>query len=162
MRGMTQDTGNARGELVAALVSQVQALALASERIGGAFAGRHDLHNTDFRALTAIYRAERDGQPLTARQLADQLQISPGAVTYLVDRLTASGHVYRDADPSDRRRVLLRFGEHGREVAGEFFGPLGRAHAAAMSSYSEVDLELCLRFLLDVNRSLAEFADDLG
>lgn len=147
----------ARAQLIAALVAQVQVLALASDRIGTAFASQHDLHTTDFRALTAIHRAERAGQPLTARQLADQLQVSPAAVTYLVDRLTASGHVHRDADPTDRRRVLLRFGDHGREVAGAFFGPLGQAHAEAMASYSEDDLATCLRFLHDVNASLDHF-----
>lgn len=150
-----------RDELVAHLVGQVQALALASDRIGGLFAGLHHLHSTDFRALTAIHRAESEGRPLTARQLADELQVSPGAVTYLVDRLAASGHVRRADDPQDRRRVLLRFGEHGRQVAGEFFGPLGRAHTAAMSSYTDADLQVCLRFLTDVNNSLAEFDANL-
>ena len=154
---MTEADRSHHDELVGALVSQVQALALASDRIGAFFAGQHHLHTTDFRALTAIYRAEREGQPLTARQLADQLQVSPGAVTYLVDRLAASGHVYRDTDPSDRRRVLLRFGEHGRDVAFAFFGPLGAAHASAMASYSDADLQVCLRFLTDVNQSLVEF-----
>lgn len=157
MPPMTDAAPTQHDALVAALVSQVQALALASDRIGAFFAGQHHLHTTDFRALTAIYRAEREGEPLTARQLADQLQVSPGAVTYLVDRLTASGHVYRDHDPSDRRRVLLRFGEHGRDVAFAFFGPLGRAHAEAMANYSDADLAVCLRFLQDVNSSLVDF-----
>ena len=151
----------ARAQLIAALASQVQALALASDRIGTAFASQHDLHTTDFRALTAIYRAERAGQPLTARRLAEQLQVSPGAVTYLVDRLAATGHVHRDADPSDRRRVLLRIGDHGMEIAGAFFGPLGQAHADAMASYSDEDLTTCLRFLSDVNDSLTHFHEGL-
>ncbi len=158
---MTEGPRTHHDELVSALVSQVQALALASDRLGTAFAAQHDLHTTDFRALTAIHRAERDGAPLTARQLADHLQISPGAVTYLVDRLTASGHVYRDTDPTDRRRVLLRFGDHGRDVAGAFFGPLGQTHARAMADYSDADLRVCLRFLEDVNRSLVDFNEGL-
>lgn len=158
---MTRPERTHHDELVAALVAQVQELALASDRIGTVFAAQHHLHTTDFRALMAIYRAERAGQPLTARQVADQLQVSPGAVTYLVDRLEASGHVYRDADPTDRRRVLLRFGEHGRDVAFAFFGPLGQAHATAMADYSDADLAVCLRFLGDVNDGLATFADGL-
>ena len=148
---MTEAHPTPHDELVAALVSQVQVLALASDRIGALFAGQHHLHTTDFRALTAIYRAERVGRPLTARQLADQLQISPGAVTYLVDRLAASGHVFRDADPTDRRRVLLRIGEHGREVAFAFFGPLGALaamrvfrHKTQKAKFRLVPLFLCL------------------
>lgn len=144
-----------RARLVTALLAQVQGLALASDQVSTLFAAQHQLKSSDFRALTAIHRAEQQGRPLTASQLAEELQLSGGAVTYLVDRLAASGHVVRAPDPDDRRRVLLRFAEHGRQVAAEFFGPVAQAHQAAMEAYSEEDLALCLRFLADVNESLA-------
>lgn len=146
-----------RTALVAALVEQVQAIALASDHIGASFSSVHQLHPTDFRALLMIYRADAAGEPLTARRLADGLSLTAGAVTYVVDRLTASGHVQREADPADGRRVLLRFAPHGREVAGAFFGPLGRAHSTAMESYTPDELRTCLRFLRDVNEALDGF-----
>ena len=45
---MTEADLSPHDDLVAALVAQVQVLALASDRIGASFAGRHDLHTTDF------------------------------------------------------------------------------------------------------------------
>lgn len=149
-----------RAALIAAIVGELQGLSLSSDRIGAAFAARHDLHQTDFRALTAITRAERLGDPLTGRRLADALQLSQAAVSYLVDRLAASGHVWREPDPRDRRQTLLRIGARGREVAGSFFGPLAVTHEVALAPYSAADLELCLRFLADVNGALTAFGED--
>lgn len=137
-------------ELVAAVAQQVRSLALANERLGQSFAANQGLNPTDFRALTQIYEAERSGSPVTPRALANSLGLSPGAVTYSVDRLMASGHVFRERDETDGRRVVLRIAPHGHEVASMFFAPLGRAHAVALASYSHEELQVCERFLTDL------------
>ena len=144
-------------ELVAAIILHVRALALASEHIGQTFAATHGLHPTDFRALSLIYEADRADVPLTPLALARDLGLSPGAVTYSIDRLAASGHVRRERDERDGRRVILRIASHGRQVATDFFGPLGRAHLTALASYSETELQTCERFLDDLVRTLADF-----
>ena len=147
--------------LVRALVDRVRDIAVASEQIGTSFASTQDLHSTDFRALTLIYQAENAGTPLSPTRLAEALALSHGAVTYVVDRLTASGHVWRDADPTDGRRVVLRIAGHGREVAGSFFGPLGVAHAHTLASFTAEELSIALRVLSDVSNALSEFQSDL-
>ncbi len=141
-------------DLVAAIAQQVRSLALATEHIGLTFAADQGLHPTDFRALSLIYEAERAGEPLTPRALARTLGLSPGAVTYSVDRLTASDHVWRERDESDGRRVVLRMAPHGLEVAAGFFRPLGRAHGEALISYSDAELRVCRRFLADLIATL--------
>ncbi len=152
---MTEASDHAR--LVRALVEQVQSIGLVSERIGHSFSAQQRLHPTDFRALTLIFQADQRGEPLAPRALARLLDLSPAAVTYSVDRLVASGHVRREPDPLDGRRTLLRFAPHGREVAGEFFGPLGQAHAGALASFSTAELETALRVLVGVNDALSGF-----
>jgi len=47
------------------------------------------------------------GEVLGPSELAQLLQMTTGAMTGLVDRLEASGHVKRGPHPSDRRRVVL-------------------------------------------------------
>lgn len=148
-----------RTQLVAAIAQQVRTLALLSEHIGHAFAASQGLHPTDFRALSLIYEHERAGSPLTASALATAMDLSPGAVTYAVDRLAASGHVWRDRDEADRRRVVLRFAPHGQEVAAGFFGPLGAAHSRAFGKYSDSELATCLSFLRDITETLGDFGD---
>lgn len=142
-------------ELVAVIAQHVRSLALVSERIGQVYASEQGLHPTDFRSLALIYEAELTGSPLTPVALAQALNLSPGAVTYSVDRLMASGHVRRERDERDGRRVVLRIAPHGHDVAVSFFGPLGRAHVDALASYTDEELRLCARFLGDLVSTLA-------
>jgi DNA-binding MarR family transcriptional regulator len=148
-------------ELVRALVQRIRDIAVASEQIGTTFAAHQSLHATDFRALTLIFQAENAGSPFSPTRLAEALGLSHGAVTYVVDRLTASGHVWRDTDPADGRRVVLRIAGHGREVAGNFFGPLGLAHAHTLASFSAEELAIALRVLSDVSAALRQFQSDV-
>lgn len=144
-------------DLVRAIAQRVQDIASLAERIGSAFSAQSHLHPTDVRALMAIYQADVRGAPLTASGLARILDVSPGTVTYAVDRLAASGHVWRDSDPHDARRVVLRFAPHGQEVARGFFGPLGSVHREALAGYTPDELELVSRALGDITDALASF-----
>jgi DNA-binding MarR family transcriptional regulator len=51
--------------------------------------------------------------PITAGELATRVGITSGAVTGVVDRLTALGLVTRGSDPADRRRVIVRLADEG-------------------------------------------------
>ncbi|CCH33060.1 MarR family transcriptional regulator [Actinosynnema sp. NPDC047251] len=57
----------------------------------------------DQRALALIGRHG----PMTAGDLAKRINLTPGAVTGVVDRLERAGLARRDPDPTDRRRVLV-------------------------------------------------------
>ncbi len=45
--------------------------------------------------------------PLSPTALADRLELSPAAVTTVIDRLEALGHVHRAPNPADRRGTLV-------------------------------------------------------
>lgn len=59
--------------------------------------------------------------PLTAKNLADRIGLTGGAITGVADRLEAAGFVERVRDPHDRRRWELRvvhaLERHGFKVA---------------------------------------------
>jgi len=56
--------------------------------------------------LTAMEHLIQDG-PLTPTDLAHRLGVSTAAVTTVIDRLTAVGHVSRVPNPADRRGILV-------------------------------------------------------
>lgn len=91
-----------------------------------ALARTRGLSAADHKALGII---ERQG-PMTAGDLARRTGLSPGAVTGLVDRLAAGGHVVREGDPSDRRRILIR-------ASGEATAEIRRALADLRDSQSD-------------------------
>ena len=55
-------------------------------------------------------------KPVRAGLVAQQLKLSAGAVTELVEGLVEEGLVRRDTDPDDRRAVVLALTAEGRRV----------------------------------------------
>ncbi|SDO56452.1 DNA-binding transcriptional regulator, MarR family [Pedococcus dokdonensis] len=52
----------------------------------------------------------------TPAQLAEACHVTRAAMTSRLDRLVELGHVTRDSDPLDRRRIIVRPTRSGREV----------------------------------------------
>lgn len=144
------------------IVSDLRALTLESDRIGRIFTDRNHLGRNDFRALVDIIAAQEVGAPLTAGDLRDGLGLSGAAITYLVERMIASGHVTRETDPTDRRKVILRCTDHGREVARSFFTPLIAHHRGAMAALPEEDLAAAHRVLSTIIGAMREFSGDVS
>jgi DNA-binding MarR family transcriptional regulator len=96
--------------------------------------------------LLALENLDADGG-LGPSELARRLQLSTGAVTALIDRLEAGGHVVRTAHPSDRRRVVVtRTPKASVELADEV-APLGRELRALVADLSEDERRAVVRFL---------------
>ncbi|SFP85606.1 DNA-binding transcriptional regulator, MarR family [Amycolatopsis arida] len=87
----------------------------------------------DQRALAVIAR----NGPLSAGQLAEEVGLTPGAVTGMVDRLERAGLVRREPDLADRRRVLISVTEAEADTRAEAFGPLAAAMAELVDGYTE-------------------------
>lgn len=146
-----------RVELARALGELMRDLTAESDRLAHRFASHHDLHATDFRALTLIHTAERAGTPLTPSRLAAKLNLSSGAVTYLVERLVGSGHVVRADDPTDRRRVILRYAMQGHETASAYFVPLGMHLGAAVDEFNDEALETTIEVLRAMRTAMTTY-----
>ncbi len=146
-----------RDELEADIAADIRALTAISEQIGQVFARSNELRANDFRALMHVATAELEGTPLTAGGLGKLMGISSSAVTYLVERMIESGHLRRATDPSDRRRVILHYDEHGMDVARGFFTPLGRRTRAAMAELPDEDLRAAHRVLVAVVLAMRDY-----
>jgi DNA-binding MarR family transcriptional regulator len=85
-----------------------------------AVAERLGINATDLRSLELI-----GSEPeMTPSRLAELTGLTTGAVTGILDRLERAGFVRREADPADRRRILVRADpERVAEVAAQY-GPI--------------------------------------
>ncbi|HEX6336521.1 MAG TPA: MarR family transcriptional regulator [Jiangellaceae bacterium] len=63
-----------------------------------------------------LWELHRRG-PLTQRQLAEALDVTPRNITGLVDALVETGHVTREPHPHDRRATLVTFTSKGSATA---------------------------------------------
>ncbi|GAB2665894.1 MarR family transcriptional regulator [Prescottella soli] len=59
-----------------------------------------------------------ENPPMTQRDLANVLRCSTRQVTALVDALEQSGHLRREAHPTDRRAHIVALTDRGRSDAG--------------------------------------------
>lgn len=150
-----------RERLLDDVETQMRRMTVESERLAHEFAGRHDLHSTDFQALVHVMHAEGRGRPLSPGELGQALSLSSGATTAVVDRLERAGHIRRDRDPQDRRKVRLRWAEHGMAVAQDFFGGLLPLRQDVMGAMSDADLRVVRQFLAAMSDGMAAYRRQL-
>lgn len=86
----------------------------------------------------------------TPTELARRLGISTAAMTLVLDRLQAAGHVSRRPHPSDRRKVLVIPAERSARTAEELVDPLLRGIRAVTEALGADERAAVSRFLADV------------
>ncbi|MFC9985124.1 MarR family winged helix-turn-helix transcriptional regulator [Microbacterium keratanolyticum] len=74
---------------------------------------RSDLESWEWDVLSALRRAGSPFQ-LSPKQLLQQTLVSSGTMTNRIDRLVGRRLVKREADPADRRSVLVTLSDDGR------------------------------------------------
>lgn len=150
-----------RAALEAQIAADTRALTAESDQIGHNFAGLHALTANDFRALLHVIVAENAGEPLTAGDLRKRMGVSGAAITYLVERMITSGHLLRDTDPADRRKVMLRVADQGMEVAREFFTPLADHTRNSLADLPDGDLAAAHRVFSALIGAMSAFRAEL-
>ncbi len=105
--------------------------------------------------------AETAGTPITSGELRQRMGLSGAAITYLVDRMMASGHITRESDPADRRKVILRYSDSGSATARSFFAPLGAHTHDAMADLPDADLASASRVFSALIEAMRRYQYDL-
>jgi DNA-binding MarR family transcriptional regulator len=150
-----------RPELEKLMSADMREVTARSDRVGRYFARQHNVSGNDFHALLHVMVAETAGTPLTMAQLRQRMDVSPAAITYLVDRMIDAGHVRREADPGDRRKARLRYEASGMELARGFFAPLGVHLRAALADLPDEDLLAAHRVFAAMIASMSKFEGEI-
>jgi DNA-binding MarR family transcriptional regulator len=105
------------------------------------------------RQLAALF-AIREG--LTSPgELARRMRVTPAVVTGLIDRLVRQGHVRREADPGDRRKLRLALTESGMATSQAVELSLTESLAEELSAAGAAELSALSRALDLLERALA-------
>lgn len=106
-------------------------------------AAHYGLGVSEMKALGVLLREGR----ATAGRLADELNLTSGAVTGVIDRLARRGLVRRAADPVDRRRVLVEPDRAALAAGENVYLPIGRAFDELHAGYRTDQLEFLAGYL---------------
>jgi DNA-binding MarR family transcriptional regulator len=131
------------GELRQALEREMPAYISAAVRYQIAIANQLQMPVTDVHAIGALLEFGELG----VGRLAELMGMTTGAATRLVDRLERAGFVVREADPQDRRKVVLRLVEHRVAEIGRYYESMGRRWQEQVAGYSEDQMRFLVEFL---------------
>ncbi|TDV67971.1 MarR family winged helix-turn-helix transcriptional regulator [Pseudomonas sp. LP_7_YM] len=83
---------------------QLQQIAVQTRKAAGHLGSALGINQTDMAALEHLIS---DG-PLPPTELAARLSVTTAGITQVIDRLESAGHVVRERQLNDKRRVLVR------------------------------------------------------
>jgi DNA-binding MarR family transcriptional regulator len=120
-----------------------------------ALARRMRLGATDLAAMSQLAFANH---PVGPGWLSHQLGMTPAAATELVDRLERAGHLARERDTNDRRRVRLVATESAIQEVGGRLEPLLRALDRTAVGCTDAERVVIRRFLAALIEVYRDFA----
>jgi len=84
---------------------------------------------------------------LPASEIAWSTDLTPAAVTALIDRLERRGYVERRRNESDRRKVLVVPTQAAQATLLGYYGPTADEGDAFLGRFSDAGLDAILRFI---------------
>lgn len=123
-------------------LTELRRLSQAAASVGPAVAKKAGLGLHELRVLELVHE-----QPRTPGELANQLAVTSAAVSGIVDRLAARGHVDRQPHPTDGRRTEVHISETGRAEVAALLRPMFERLRAIDAELSDDEREVVLRYL---------------
>lgn len=121
-----------------------------------AMARRMRLGQTDMAAMTHLASAR---EPVGPGWLSGRLGLTPAAATELVDRLEKVGHLTRERDRADRRRVNLIPSTSTLDEVNDHLRPLLDSVDAVAQEFTDEERDAIRRFLARVSEIYDDFSD---
>jgi DNA-binding MarR family transcriptional regulator len=119
-----------------------------------AVAERSGMNLTDLQCINILALTG----PISAGQLGEEMGLTTGAITGVVNRLEKSGYVRREKDPGDARRVVIQPVSEELERMGAVYSGSRekRALNALFSDYDDRDLAIFLEVVRNSNAAKRE------
>lgn len=121
-----------------------------------AMARRMRLGQTDMAAMTHLASAR---EPVGPGWLSGRLGLTPAAATELVDRLEKVGHLTRERDRADRRRVNLIPSTSTLNEVNDHLRPLLDSIDEAAQEFTDEERAAIRSFLARVSAIYDDFSD---
>jgi DNA-binding MarR family transcriptional regulator len=96
---------------------------------------------------------------MTAGKLAELTGLTTGAITGLIDRLEKAGYVQREADPNDKRKVIIvPVIEKASQEVLPYYKSMGERMGKILEKYSDQELAFLLEY---TNQVLTVFQEEI-
>jgi DNA-binding MarR family transcriptional regulator len=150
---LTEIDGTAAGtepDGIPQLTMGLRGLIVSGERLRNVLAHHLGLGPSD---LVALGHVHNDG-PLTPRELASRMEVTSGSMTALLDRVEKAGFLTRDANPHDRRSLLIRATPAGSHAMQWVYGHFNTAMRDALGQVEGFEIDQLATALTELARAL--------
>ena len=124
------------------------------KQIGSQAHADQEVRQSEFRLLFTLLEADVIG--IKVSDLSMQMQITPGAVTHMLNSLEEGGYIERLADPADRRVVLVKLTDKGKHTVEALKAKFLEKLTGLVGFLGEQDVRELLRL---VSATLTYFKD---
>lgn len=114
-----------------------------------------DVRVTDVQAMDQVASAD---EPIGTVGLGNRLGIRSASAAVLVDRLVAAGHLVREPDPADQRRVTLTPTTDGRVEVRAQLAPMLDALTDVITQLDDDQAVTVLWFLREAAATMRDYA----
>ena len=88
-----------------------------------------------------------DGRPMSQRELADHIHITPPSVNVAVQKLEKLGYIRKEQDEKDQRMTRIHLTERGEKILGNMHEILRSTEDTLLKNMSTEEKILCRRLL---------------
>jgi len=141
--------------LQADILLDIQRIRHVTERRIDALLKEHDLDTTPAQA-NVLMTLIQNREPMTARQLARDMQLSEVTIGRFVRSMEATGWVSRERDPSDSRAILVQATPKAREALPRF---IEVSNALQDSAFAGLDSDAIGKIARTTRRILMNLAE---
>lgn len=94
--------------------------------------------------------------PMSQRELADRIHITPPSVNVAIQKLEKAGYVRKEQDEKDQRMTRIHLTESGEEIIENMHDIISRTEATILKNMSTEEKILVRRLLLQMSDNLRE------
>lgn len=145
-------SSSTRAELIGQLMERMREVSGLSVLYSDAMARRMGINATDLECFDMVLRAGE----ISPTTLAQQVGVTTGAITGVLDRLERAGLVVRHAAADDRRRLVIRPAPEAAGRALALGKPMADAVSAKLGRYDRRELQLLLEMIGDATDAARE------
>ncbi|WPX08665.1 MarR family winged helix-turn-helix transcriptional regulator [Anaerocellum danielii] len=114
-----------------------------------------DCHESlTFAEQQVIMVLSENSQPMTMKDIASELGISPSTLTGIVDKLVEKGIVKREPDPQDRRKIQVFLTEEGKNIVEKVNEFRTRVLEPILKNLSPEEINLLKKIIQKINEVL--------
>jgi DNA-binding MarR family transcriptional regulator len=140
------------------VIRELEVVGGLAESMIASIARRHGLSHAALNALAVI---EGSGGPVPAGEVGSRMHITSATMTSVLDTLERNSYVQRQADPEDRRRVLVDVTPKARAVLDRMLPEVQQTCTAVTAAIDEEELGGFLATLARIRAAIAAVPDEM-